>query len=108
MIDVDHFKQINDLFGHSAGDQTLRSVVAAIARAVGSGVLVARSGGEEFVAFFAASDLNGVEALAERIRASVAESCDVTVSIGAIYCELDDHPASPEMSSAIAALTCRR
>ncbi|MGK2238629.1 MAG: diguanylate cyclase (GGDEF)-like protein [Rhodococcus sp. (in: high G+C Gram-positive bacteria)] len=98
MIDVDHFKQINDLFGHSAGDQTLRSVVAAIARAVGSGVLVARSGGEEFVAFFAALDLNGVEALAERIRASVAESCDVTVSIGAIYCELDDHPASPEMS----------
>lgn len=98
MIDVDHFKQINDLFGHSAGDQTLRSVVAAITRTASARVLIARSGGEEFVAFFAAADVNEVEALAERIRASVAESCDVTVSIGAIYCELDDHPASPDMS----------
>ncbi|MFJ7622199.1 GGDEF domain-containing protein [Rhodococcus qingshengii] len=98
MIDVDHFKQINDLFGHSAGDQTLRSVVAAITRTASARVLLARSGGEEFVAFFAAADVNDVEALAERIRASVAESCDVTVSIGAIYCELDDHPASPDMS----------
>ena len=48
MIDVDHFKQVNDRFGHPVGDQVLRAVAAAITGAVREGDVPARFGGEEF------------------------------------------------------------
>ncbi|GAA3130354.1 hypothetical protein GCM10020255_003920 [Rhodococcus baikonurensis] len=82
VIDVDHFKQINDHLGHAAGDDVLNEVVAATRRAVGTDVLVGRFGGEEFVACFPASNFDEVVTLAESIRSAVADSCDVTVSIG--------------------------
>ena len=86
VIDVDHFKQVNDQFGHAVGDEVLRSVVAAVCETVDPRVLVGRFGGEEFVAFFPASQQHEVSVVAERIRAAVAAACDVTVSIGAAWC----------------------
>lgn len=97
VIDVDHFKQINDHLGHAAGDDVLNEVVAATRRAVGTDVLVGRFGGEEFVAFFPASNVDKVIALSESIRSAVADSCDVTVSIGGIFCAVDDHGPAPSM-----------
>ena len=48
LIDIDHFKKVNDTRGHRAGDEVLRKVAAAIARRLGNGAIVARYGGEEF------------------------------------------------------------
>ncbi|MDV8009543.1 GGDEF domain-containing protein [Rhodococcus sp. IEGM 1318] len=98
VIDVDHFKQINDHFGHAAGDAVLNDVVAATLGAVRADVLVGRFGGEEFVAFFPASSLKAVFALSESIRISVAQCCNVTVSIGGIFCTVDDHGLTPSVT----------
>jgi len=98
IIDVDHFKQINDHFGHAAGDEVLNDVVTAARKAVPARVLIGRFGGEEFVAFFPASSLDEVIALSESIRVSVAQSCDVTVSIGGIFCAVTDHGLALRMT----------
>jgi diguanylate cyclase (GGDEF)-like protein len=98
VIDIDHFKQINDRFGHSAGDDVLRSVVAAILRSIRPEVLVGRFGGEEFVVFFPASNLEDVSSLADQVRVSVSQACDVTVSIGAIFSAVDHRPYAPSMT----------
>ncbi|MCK7595027.1 diguanylate cyclase [Pseudomarimonas salicorniae] len=91
-IDIDHFKSINDRFGHPAGDAVLRHVAAALRAASRSSDLPVRMGGEEFLVVAAEADLEGTIELAERLRRAV-ESIDlgalgidpglrVTVSIG--------------------------
>lgn len=90
LIDIDHFKQVNDTYGHSAGDEVLRSVVQRIRKILRSGDLFARYGGEEFVILFTQTDLIAGLSLADRIRAAVAETLfdyqgkviKVTISIG--------------------------
>jgi diguanylate cyclase (GGDEF)-like protein len=87
MLDVDHFKSINDRYGHPYGDMVLTQVAAAIQRMVPrSGDLVARYGGEEFVVLLAASDREAATVVGRRILEVVRalnfpESC-VTVSAG--------------------------
>ena len=91
MIDVDHFKQFNDEFGHAAGDHALRVVSRALELAVRRRDLVARYGGEEFVVIFRDTAAPDAFARAERIRESVArqvlshgasEPRPITVSAG--------------------------
>ena len=92
MMDVDHFKQFNDLYGHPAGDECLRQVGQAIMSCENRpGDLAARYGGEEFSMILPNSDLDGALVVAERIRLAVrnlkmphATNADgiVTISLG--------------------------
>lgn len=73
LLDVDHFKRINDTYGHQAGDTVLRHVADVLRTTVRRGDLTGRIGGEEFVAVCLDSDDVGVVQLAERLRAAVEE-----------------------------------
>jgi diguanylate cyclase (GGDEF)-like protein len=74
MIDADHFKTINDRYGHAVGDDALRIIADAIKSAVRSTDLVGRVGGEEFAVFLPRSDRLRVSHMAERIRESVSQA----------------------------------
>lgn len=76
MIDLDHFKQINDLLGHEAGDLVLRKIVEPISHAIRPRDLFGRMGGEEFLVFLSEADNDMSNAVAERIRAEI-EAMDV-------------------------------
>ncbi|AXK72197.1 GGDEF domain-containing protein [Lysobacter sp. TY2-98] len=80
ILDIDHFKRINDVHGHAAGDEALRVVARVCTKAMRSCDAVARWGGEEFVLLFRDVDPAHAVDAAERIRASVAAS---PVSFGA-------------------------
>ncbi|WP_417414214.1 GGDEF domain-containing protein [Hoeflea sp.] len=91
MIDADHFKQINDLHGHDAGDRALLAVGQAIAGSIRPTDLGARIGGEEFAIILRGSSEEGAAMIAERVRANVENislctadgtPLHVTVSIG--------------------------
>jgi diguanylate cyclase (GGDEF)-like protein len=89
MIDVDHFKAVNDRFGHRAGDEVLAEVAARLLRAGRTEDVVGRYGGEEF-AVLASSCPEGAAVAAERLRAAVSETpvpttmgpIPISVSIG--------------------------
>ena len=72
MLDVDHFKQFNDTFGHPAGDEVLRAV-AAVLRAGRDHDVVARYGGEEFVVLLPSTDTAAALIVAERLRSTIAD-----------------------------------
>ncbi len=90
MVDIDHFKQVNDDIGHQAGDAVLRGVAEALNRSVGDKGTVTRYGGEEFAVILPDRSLADAEAEAERLRLAVADaefkhekaSVKVTVSVG--------------------------
>ena len=71
-IDMDHFKGINDNFGHPVGDLVLQGFVACCQQLLRSADLCARTGGEEFCVLLPDTDLPGAQALAERIRQACA------------------------------------
>ncbi|BAL27270.1 diguanylate cyclase [Azoarcus sp. KH32C] len=72
MIDVDHFKQYNDTYGHLAGDEVLRQVAAVVQKCAGRATdLAARFGGEEFALLLPVTDLAGTVRLAEKVRNDV-------------------------------------
>ncbi len=87
MIDIDHFKQYNDQFGHPAGDEILKTVADLLTRKVRSNDVVARYGGEEFAIILPDTDQKNAMQLSRRIQASVHEKqwekMEVTVSLGA-------------------------
>ena len=92
LVDIDHFKQVNDRHGHPAGDAVLREIAERAVRQVRSVDLVGRLGGEEFVIVMPETSLGGAIVVAERLRAAVAEEpfvlqgkgdkVRVTVSVG--------------------------
>ena len=90
LFDVDHFKKINDTFGHPAGDEVLKSVAGVLSGAVRTEDVVARYGGEEFVVVMRELEVGAARALADRLRESIAahpveaagQSIRLTVSAG--------------------------
>jgi diguanylate cyclase len=77
LVDIDRFKQFNDDFGHGVGDQVLRLIANALRERVREQDLPARYGGEELIAVLPCTELAICEAVAERIRRSVAD-CQIT------------------------------
>ena len=73
LIDLDHFKRINDTQGHLVGDDVLREVARLLSSAVRSVDLVARYGGEEFVVVLPETPMDGAMIFAERVREAVAD-----------------------------------
>lgn len=91
MLDVDHFKSVNDRFGHAAGDAVLTEIAQRIDTEVRQSDIAARYGGEEFVVLMPDTETRSAEKLAERIRHAIAaapvelpsgDAVDVTTSIG--------------------------
>jgi two-component system, cell cycle response regulator len=90
LIDVDHFKSVNDRFGHLAGDEALKMVAFVLRGAVRKEDVLGRYGGEEFVVLARETALQGAKALGERIRRAVegsrcawqGQDLGLTVSIG--------------------------
>ncbi len=89
MLDVDHFKTVNDRYGHATGDRVLKFVADALRDLVRDEDLVCRFGGEEFLMLFPETDLTQAKTVAERIRshiesniADAQSNCQITVSIG--------------------------
>ena len=76
-LDLDGFKQVNDLHGHDAGDAVLRAVARRLSTAVRPSDTVARLGGDEFVVLVDAAEPGAVDALVERLRAAVVEPLQV-------------------------------
>ena len=94
MVDVDHFKKVNDRFGHPAGDQVLKQVAAVLVTTVRKIDVVARYGGEEFAVILLSSGPKESYQLAERVRKAVeglspvinGEPLTITISLGmAVY-----------------------
>jgi diguanylate cyclase (GGDEF)-like protein len=91
MLDIDHFKRVNDSWGHAAGDAVLRELAQRIDFQVRASDVAARYGGEEFVVLLPSTDVTSASKLAERIREEIAaspivlpcgESVTITASIG--------------------------
>ena len=102
MVDIDHFKQVNDAHGHPFGDEVLRCVADAVDRTSREEDVVCRYGGEEFALLTPGVGLPGTARLGERVREAVAAvGCagrggvvPVTVSIGAADATTDDEAAT--------------
>jgi diguanylate cyclase len=92
IIDVDHFKQVNDCFGHECGDEALKLIADTISGVVRDIDLVGRVGGEEFCVFIPAAEPERVLLIAERIRTAVNQAAflpgenphQLSVSIGGV------------------------
>ena len=115
MVDVDHFKQLNDNFGHTAGDRVLRHIAQALETSVRRTDLVARYGGEEFVVVLPESNAEQAMMRMERIRETVANSAlpldkakarsssanmKITISVGVASWPQDGQAGTELISSA--------
>ena len=93
LADLDHFKKINDAFGHAVGDQVLKMFAAALRGSIGANDLVGRIGGEEFAILLPVSSEAAAIQLAERARLAFAQAA----------AEIDGHPVAATVSIGVAA-----
>lgn len=108
MLDIDHFKALNDTYGHLAGDQVLTNVAAILAKSIRSVDYAARYGGEEFVIVLPETTSAAALEMAERIRAQVenaaypfhGQTIAVTISIGVAHSRTDDATADAVVARA--------
>jgi len=99
MLDIDHFKAVNDRFGHSAGDLILKETAGIINEASRQTDLLFRYGGEEFLLVLNKTDHNGAQIIAERIRKKLEahsvrceeSNINITASIGVASCRSTDN-----------------
>jgi two-component system, cell cycle response regulator len=104
MMDLDHFKAVNDTYGHLVGDRLLKSVCAVVRSSLRQGDVLMRYGGEEFIAVLPAASAADLERLGERLRRAVEESAledgartvRVTLSVGGVAypdCDVENEDA---------------
>ena len=102
ILDIDHFKKVNDTHGHSAGDDVLQAVAKAISDAIANRGLVCRTGGEEITVFFPGAEAERASQVCEEVRIAVEElsvptrdnegdsvTLEVTISVG-VAANLDE------------------
>lgn len=94
ILDVDHFKSVNDTYGHDTGDEVLRHIAQAMLRGMRSSDVVARYGGEEFVVLMPETPLHQSLQVAEKIRR--------IVSAAAVACPTTRKQISPTISAGVA------
>jgi len=102
MIDIDHFKSVNDNYGHQTGDEALRTVAGILKTLVRDEDVLARYGGEEFAIIIARANEKATRRIAERIRSTVestpveteAHTLKITVSVGGVV--FGEHHKTPE------------
>lgn len=112
MIDIDHFKKVNDSYGHAAGDHVLRHLATLMRQVLRKIDTLGRLGGEEFAVILPGADLAAAEIFAERLRNKVAESpaahedktIPLTISIGVTEIKADDASADDALTRADRAL----
>lgn len=105
IIDLDHFKRVNDTYGHPAGDAVLKRACEACSRALRTEDVFARFGGEEFAVVLRGIDASGASRLGDRLRKSVAAEVvehedhriQVTLSAGAASLACCTHPSAEEL-----------
>jgi diguanylate cyclase (GGDEF)-like protein len=94
MADIDHFKKVNDTYGHQTGDRILRDVARLIKEGVRNSDIVGRYGGEEFLVFLSPVDPKFLFSIAEKIRSTIDKESrheiPVTISIGVSYGVIKD------------------
>ncbi len=100
LLDLDHFKQVNDQYGHAEGDQVLASVGAALRSVVRDRDFAGRNGGDEFAVLLPDTDIAAAREIAERVRATIAEvttpGTDVPVTVSVGVAGYPDHASTPE------------
>jgi diguanylate cyclase (GGDEF)-like protein len=101
LFDIDHFKRVNDQFGHLYGDQALHAVATCAEQTIRESDMLFRYGGEEFLVLLSGTSLDGAELLAERIRHAVEKlrpklECDIrmTVSLGVVTLREEEDSAA--------------
>lgn len=113
MLDLDHFKNFNDTYGHEAGDAVLREAAAFLKRSVRAEDIVCRFGGEEFVIILPLADANATQGRAERIRSKLHELTvlhqgksvgAVTMSVGVAVLPVHGESSKALLEAADAAL----
>ena len=107
LMDIDHFKSVNDTYGHPVGDAVLARVAQTLKTSLRAEDLVARIGGEEFMAILPDTDLRNVRVVAERLRSAIEEmdvdlpdggSLAVTLSLGAGLVGQEDRAGADALS----------
>ncbi len=109
MIDLDHFKMFNDIYGHRAGDELLRQAAGLIASSIRGNDQAFRYGGDEFAILLPGTDINPAGAVADRVRQQIehhmhSASIGVTASIGFAGCPANGVTAGDLVTMADAAL----
>lgn len=104
LLDVDHFKILNDTYGHPAGDEVLRRLAQVLRECTRAGDTVARFGGEEFLVILPETPAAGAVHLAEKIRAAIeaqrfvlgAQAAEVAVTVSIGLARFPEHGRTPE------------
>ena len=100
LLDLDHFRQVNDQHGHEVGDQVLAAVGATLRDVLRTGDFAGRNGGEEFAVLLPGTEIAVALEIAERVRAAIAEislpGADVSVTASIGVAGFPDHGSSPD------------
>jgi diguanylate cyclase (GGDEF)-like protein len=106
LLDLDHFKDVNDRYGHPAGDQALAGVGAALRSVLRDSDFAGRNGGEEFAVLLPDTDTSGAFLTAAKIRAAIAEislpGLDLAISASVGIATYPDHATGPDRLESLA------